>query len=235
VAAPAAAIPIEFRPARFWRVEPAEQLARPAASTRPWRLARLERASEGFGVWWWVKGGIRRRPGLWLARARHPRVRFGQRCDVRRGDAFRVGRRGVVRFGSGCVLDHGLTVESLGVLDVGDRTVFGHHCTIGVVESVTIGRDCLIGELVSIRDHDHGFASSDIPMLDQAPKAAPVVIGDNVWLAGKVTVTGGVTIGDNTIVGANAVVTRDLPPDCIAGGIPARVIRYRSGALAPPA
>jgi maltose O-acetyltransferase len=51
------------------------------------------------------------------------------------------------------------------------------------------------------------------------------VIGDNVWLGGGVTVCPGVTIGDDTVVGAGAVVTRDLPPAVVAGGVPARVIR----------
>jgi acetyltransferase-like isoleucine patch superfamily enzyme len=192
--------------------------------------ARLEQAIDEFGILWWLHGGVRRRFGLWFARVRHRRVSFGQRCDVHWGNTFRVSARAVVRFGSGCVLDQGLVVESRGCLDVGDRTVFGHHCTVGVAELVFIGRNCLIGEMVSIRDHDHDFALLDVPIIDQGRICAPVVIGDNVWLGGKVTVTKGVTIGDNTIVGANAVVTKDLPDNCVAGGIPARVLRYRTGA-----
>jgi acetyltransferase-like isoleucine patch superfamily enzyme len=191
-------------------------------------LGRLRRARDEFGLAWWFRGGVRRRAGLWLARARHPRVRFGRRCDVRRGDSFRVGRQATVRFGAGCVLDEGMTVEALGRLEVGAATVFGHHCTLAVVDSVVIGRECLIGELVSIRDHDHGYATGAGPMLYQPPTCAPVVIGDNVWLGAKVTVTRGVTIGAGTIVGANAVVTHDLPAGCIAGGVPAKVISHRA-------
>ncbi len=132
-----------------------------------------------------------------------------------------------MRFGDGCVLDHGLVVESRGTLEVGDRTVFGHHCTIAADESVTIGRACLIAELVSIRDHDHAFASADVAIIDQGRDTAPVRIGDNVWIGGKVTVTKGVTIGSNVVVGAHAVVTTDLPDGCVAVGMPARVIRHR--------
>jgi acetyltransferase-like isoleucine patch superfamily enzyme len=56
---------------------------------------------------------------------------------------------------------------------------------------------------------------------------APVRIGRNVWLGAKVTVSKGVAIGDNAIVGANAVVTHDIPPNAIAAGVPARIIRMR--------
>ncbi|WP_230688968.1 DapH/DapD/GlmU-related protein [Micromonospora sp. WMMC415] len=55
--------------------------------------------------------------------------------------------------------------------------------------------------------------------------AKPITIGDNVWLGGGVIVLAGVTIGENTVVGAGAVVTRDLPPNVVALGNPARVVR----------
>lgn len=132
-----------------------------------------------------------------------------------------------MRFGEGCVLDHGLVVESRGRLEVGDRTVFGHHCTIAADEGITIGRDCLIAELVSIRDHDHAFASTDVAIIDQGRSTTPIHIGDNVWIGGKVTITKGVTIGSNAVVGAHAVVTGDLPDGCVAVGIPARVVHQR--------
>jgi acetyltransferase-like isoleucine patch superfamily enzyme len=57
-----------------------------------------------------------------------------------------------------------------------------------------------------------------------------VVIGDDVWLGVRVVVTAGVTIGEGCIVGAGAVVTKDLPPNAIAAGVPARVIGERPAA-----
>ena len=134
---------------------------------------------------------------------------------------------GHAEFGPRCVLDYDLTAEVAGRLSVGPRTIFGHHCTLAAVERVEIGEDCLIAELVSIRDHDHRFDRLDVPVREQGSVAAPVSIGRNVWLGAKVTVAKGVTIGDNAVVGANAVVTRDLPANAVAAGVPARVIRYR--------
>jgi maltose O-acetyltransferase len=180
-----------------------------------------------FGTINWIRGYLRRRAGLSLARVRHPRVKFGRRCDVRPGARFLVARGAAVGFGEGCVLDYGLVVESRGRLQVGDRTVFGHHCTVAADESISIGENCLIAEMVSIRDHDHDFASTDVSIIDQGRATAPIRIGDNVWIGGKATITKGVSIGSNSVIGAHAVVTGDLPEDCVAVGIPARVIRYR--------
>jgi acetyltransferase-like isoleucine patch superfamily enzyme len=180
-----------------------------------------------FGAPHRLRGFVRRRLGLAVVRVRHPRITFGPRCDVRSGAHLTVARGATVVFGTGCSVDHGFTLEATGRVTVGDRTVFGHHCTVASDDAVTIGRDCLIGELVSIRDHDHAFDRTDVPILDQGRRSAPVVIGDDVWVGGKATITAGVTIGDGAVVGAHAVVTHDLPARSIAVGVPARVIGSR--------
>jgi acetyltransferase-like isoleucine patch superfamily enzyme len=191
---------------------------RPAGPTAP-----------DFGGMFRLRGFLRRRIGLMVTRLRHRKVTFGARCDVRSGAHFTVAREATVLIGPGCVLDHGFTLEASGKLTVGDRSVFGHHCTVAADELVAIGRDCLIGELVSIRDHDHAFDRTDIPILDQGRHTAPVTIGDNVWVGAKATITAGVSIGDGAVIGAHAVVTRDLPAGCIAVGVPARVVKRRDG------
>ncbi len=144
------------------------------------------------------------------------------------------GSNGKVIFGAGCAIDNDFTAEVEGVLRVGARTVFGHHCTLAARDSVEIGEDCLLAEMVSIRDHDHRFDDLEIPIREQGAVSAPVKIGKNVWLGAKVTVLKGVTIGDNAIVGANAVVTKNLPANAIAVGIPAKVIRLRTDAAQMP-
>jgi acetyltransferase-like isoleucine patch superfamily enzyme len=186
-----------------------------------------------FGTVFRARGYLRRRAGLVLVRLRHPRVAFGPRCDVRSGARFTVARGAAVRFGAGCVLDYGFTLESSGRLEVGDRTVFGHHCTVAADRSVVIGDHCLFGEFVSIRDHDHAFDGSGEAILDQGRSTAPVLIGDDVWVGAKASITRGVTIGPGAVVGAHAVVTRDLPAGCVAVGVPARVVRMRDGSPPP--
>jgi len=174
-----------------------------------------------------VFAALFRRLSLLWTRLRNPRARFGKRCDIRTRVEVRLGPGATVEFGEGCVLDRDLTVECDGVLRVGARTIFGHHCTVAARSSVLIGEDCLIAEMVSIRDHDHRFDRLDLTTREQGEVVAPVRIGRNVWLGAKVTVAKGVTIGENAVVGANAVVTSDIPANAIAVGVPARVIRIR--------
>ena len=132
-------------------------------------------------------------------------------------------------FGAECVFDNDLTVECRGRLQVGNRVIFGHHCTVAVRNRITIGDDCMFAEMVSIRDHDHAFGDTTRPYREQGFVSAPVSIGRNVWLGAKVTVCKGVEIGDNSVVGANAVVTKDIPANSVAVGIPARVVRRLDG------
>jgi acetyltransferase-like isoleucine patch superfamily enzyme len=146
-------------------------------------------------------------------------VRPGFRLDSKAG--------ATVSFGERCILDRALTVEVWGTLQVGDGTIFGHHCTVGAKESVVIGADCLIADMVSIRDNDHVFDDPTRPYAQQGHVTAPVVIGRNVWLGSKVVVARGVTIGDGAVIGAGAVVTRDIPARAVAVGVPAKVVRQR--------
>ncbi|MDT7537998.1 MAG: hypothetical protein QOI82_1583 [Actinomycetota bacterium] len=174
-----------------------------------------------------VRQGVRRRRRLLVARMRYGWGVFGSGCDVGRGLRLLSEDGGQVRIGADCVLDRGLDIACHGSLSIGPRTIVGHHCTIAANESISIGRDCLIAELVSIRDHDHASDRLDIPIRDQGHVSAPVTIGDGVWLGSHVVVTRGVTIGEHTIVGAGAVVTSDLPAYVVAAGVPARVIKRR--------
>lgn len=160
-------------------------------------------------------------------RLRHPRARIGALCDVRRGFRLLMAKGSTVSIGRRCSIDRFATLEVAGSLVIGADTTIGHHVTIATRENVSIGPNCLIAELVSIRDHDHGTDDRESAIRAQPETIAPVIIEENVWLGSKVTILKGVTIGCDTIVGANSVVTRSLPPRIVAAGVPARVIRQR--------
>ncbi|MGK5680406.1 sugar O-acetyltransferase [Actinoplanes sp. URMC 104] len=106
---------------------------------------------------------------------------------------------------------------------VGARTFINFGLVSLDVARVTIGDDVQIGPNVQLLTPWHPVAAG--PRRDKWEAASPITIGDNVWLGGGVIVLPGVTIGDNTVVGAGAVVTKDLPPNVVAVGNPARVIR----------
>jgi acetyltransferase-like isoleucine patch superfamily enzyme len=165
---------------------------------------------------------------LCYARIRYARARFGNRVEVRARFCLRQAPGATVIFEDRCIVDNDMTIECSGLLRVRARTIFGHHCTIAAMESIEIGEDCLIAEMVSIRDHNHRFDRLDVPVRCQGMTSAPIRIGRNVWIGGKATIIKGVTIGDNAVIGANAVVTHDVPANSIAVGVPARVIKVRA-------
>ncbi len=175
-----------------------------------------------------TRAAVARRARLKLMRARYPRAHFGTKCDIRHGFHLLLGREADLRVGEGCILDRELTIECRGILHIGARVIFGHHCTLGVRESVIIGDDTMLAEMVSIRDHDHRFDDLKVPIREQGMVSSPITIGRNVWIGAKVSVVKGVSIGDGAIIGANAVVTRDVPANAIAVGVPARVIKMRT-------
>jgi lipopolysaccharide O-acetyltransferase len=109
---------------------------------------------------------------------------------------------------------------------VGDATVVQPFVHIGAIRSVRIGRGCLFASHVYITDHDHDFSNPMDPVIsNNRAVAAPVEIGDFVWLGERVMVLKGVSIGERSVIGAGSIVTRDVPPLSIAVGSPARVVR----------
>jgi acetyltransferase-like isoleucine patch superfamily enzyme len=108
-----------------------------------------------------------------------------------------------------------------GSLRIGDRTFINSGVSICAQSAVSIGSDCAIGNYSLIMDTDF-HVPGDLLAL---PAAHPVVIEDGVWLGARVTVLKGVTIGEGAVVAAGAVVTKDVPPRTVVGGVPARIIR----------
>lgn len=116
-----------------------------------------------------------------------------------------------------------LNVGPHGTLEIGDRVLINHGCSIGATRLVRVGSGCNIGSQCILIDN--AFHQLDPAHRNDQPEPAPVILEDNVWLAARVIVLPGVTIGKNSVVGAGSVVTRDVPPDVLAAGIPAKVIR----------
>ncbi|MEL6137031.1 MAG: sugar O-acetyltransferase [Cyanobacteria bacterium J06628_6] len=105
----------------------------------------------------------------------------------------------------------------------GDNLYINYDCTILDCNTVTLGNHVLLAPGVHIYTAYH---PTDSQMRRAGLEmAAPVVIGDNVWLGGRAIICPGVTIGNNTIVGAGSVVIRDLPENVLAVGNPCRVVR----------
>lgn len=115
----------------------------------------------------------------------------------------------------------------IAVFEGGRLTLGGGYMNSGAQircsESITIGDDATIARNVIIMDSDY----HNIEFEDGIKNAqsAPVYIGNHVWIGTNAIILKGVTIGDNTVIAAGAVVTKDIPANCIAGGVPAKVLK----------
>src|SRR5436190_9871913 len=105
---------------------------------------------------------------------------------------------------------------------VGHNVFVNQNCTFYDLGGLDIGDDVMIGPNVSLITAGHPVEPS---RRRDAVIAKPIVIERNVWIAAGATIIGGVTIGENSVVAAGSVVTRDVPPNTLVGGNPARVIR----------
>lgn len=106
---------------------------------------------------------------------------------------------------------------------VGENFLANYNITILDIAPVTIGDYVMIGPNTLITTVNHPL--SPRKRREHIGQAKPVVIGDDVWIGGNVTILPGVTIGNNVVIAAGAVVTKDVPDNCVVGGVPAKIIK----------
>ena len=133
-----------------------------------------------------------------------------------------------------------ITIERGAHFGYGSQIEIGNYSGIGVDcdvrGQVTIGDDVMMGPQVVIMTKHHRFDRTDIPIRCQGYlPPQPVIIEDGVWIGWRVIILPGVRIGKQAVIGAGAVITKDVPPYAVVGGVPARVIRYRTEPKKPPA
>jgi acetyltransferase-like isoleucine patch superfamily enzyme len=114
-----------------------------------------------------------------------------------------------------------------GEVSIGAKSVLGQECTISAYHHVSIGRECILADRVMLIDFDHGVVDVERPIREQGIYKRDVRIGHNVWMGYGACVLRGVSVGDNCVVGTSAVLTRDIPDNAVAAGVPAQVIRMR--------
>lgn len=107
-------------------------------------------------------------------------------------------------------------------LEIGDNSTIGDHVILYSLGKIRIGQLATISQYAHLCAGTHDYTVRSFPLL-----RPPIVIGDEVWVAADAFVHPGVTIGDRSIVGARATVVRDVPPDQIVAGNPARFIKSR--------
>lgn len=137
--------------------------------------------------------------------------------DILVGDYVLLDGRCTIRFASRFAACPRLTI--------GARTHIGHNCALIVAKEVTIGTDCLIASETLIFDSSGHHTDPEARLAGLPPDndmVKPVRIGNNVWIGKRAMIFPGVTIGDGSVVAAGSVVMRDVPPNTLAAGNPAR-------------
>jgi carbonic anhydrase/acetyltransferase-like protein (isoleucine patch superfamily) len=108
---------------------------------------------------------------------------------------------------------------------------FGAHCTVNpyvmISGMVRCGDGVRIASHASIVGFNHGFDDPNVPIHTQKHESLGIVIGDDVWIGANAVVLDGVAVGNGAVIAAGAVVSKDVPPLAIVGGVPANVVRYR--------
>jgi len=106
---------------------------------------------------------------------------------------------------------------------IGNNFTGNFNLTILDIRPVHIGNNVMIGPNTMITTVGHPL--SPAKRREHIAIADPVNIGDDVWIGGNATILPGVTIGNNVVVAAGAVVNRDVPDNCVVGGVPAKIIK----------
>lgn len=161
-----------------------------------------------------------------------PFLRLGKGCIFLKGFRLRpidiTGATGfkVTLLGSNSIGAHTI-IQGSSTITFGERSLCGEFCVFGVNDNIRIGKDVIIAPCVTIRDTDHGFDRTDIPIRQQKIQTSPVIVEDDVWIGHGASILKGVTIGKGSIVAAGSVVTKDVPAYSIVGGVPAKIIKSR--------
>jgi acetyltransferase-like isoleucine patch superfamily enzyme len=166
----------------------------------------------------------------------------------------------LIRLGRQVYLDQGVYLHACpaGIV-IGDRSLVMHGSILHVYNFrglphafIRIGKDVLIGEmnvlrgqggitigdrvytspLVQILAINHVYDDPARPLIDQGITAEGIVIDDDAWIGAGAIITDGVRIGKGAVVAAGAVVTADVPPHTVVGGVPARILREIDGTTA---
>jgi putative colanic acid biosynthesis acetyltransferase WcaF len=124
--------------------------------------------------------------------------------------------------GAGVRIRPSVWVEMPWNLRVGDRTVVGDQAILYSLGRISVGRDVTISQLAHLCAGTHDHTSRSFPLL-----CLPITIDDGAWIAADAFVGPGVSVGARAVVGARSSAFKDVPPDAIVGGTPAKFIKVR--------
>lgn len=162
--------------------------------------------------------------GLWLRQKIYGR-------NVKIKYFVELSSRKYITFGKDVAIDSlcRIIADTDGFITFGNNVALNRNVLINARGGgrIIVGNDVLIGPNVVIRSNNHRFESLDIPINSQGVTLGCIIIEDDVWIAANCVILPNVKIGKGAIIGAGSVVTRDVEPYSIMGGIPAKKIGSR--------
>ena len=153
---------------------------------------------------------------LYQHRGRGSKIYRSVRMDTPPSRKFSLGRRSVVESFS-CINN------AVGDVIIGDYTRIGIHNTI--IGPVVIGSHVNLAQGITVTALNHNFQDTTKQIDEQGISTKSVVISDDVWIGANAVILPGVTIGHHAVVAAGAVVTNDVPDNCVVAGVPAKIIK----------
>ena len=153
---------------------------------------------------------------LYQHRGRGSKIYHSVRMDTPPYRSFSLGKHSVIE--SYCCINN-----AVGDIIIGDHTRIGIHCT--VIGPVTIGCHVNLAQGITVTALNHNHKDTTLRIDEQGISTKPVTISDDVWIGANAVILPGVTIGRHVVVAAGAVVTKDIPDNCIVGGVPAHILK----------
>lgn len=176
-------------------------------------------------VLWMLMPANQARPRLWVKLFVNPfkhkkgkgsLIRKRTRVDVLPFNNFSLGKNSTIE-------DFATINNGVGDVIIGDRTRIGLGCV--VIGPATIGNDIMFAQNIVVSGLNHGYRNIHIPPSLQPIETKPIVIEDDVWIGANAVITAGVTIGKHAVIAAGSIVTKSVPPFCIVGGNPAKILK----------
>jgi len=167
-----------------------------------------------------------------IFRLRRLGVQIGRRCWIQ---SIRVPRNPWdITLGDGVALDEGVVLLTNGPrtaikrIRIGGGSYINRFTIFDASEEIVVGKNCMIGPLCYITDHDHGYEKGQL-IGEQPLRSGPVRIGSNVWVGAGVIILKGVSIGNGAVIGAGGVVNKNVDPGARVAGVPARNLPEEAG------
>ncbi len=162
------------------------------------------------------------------------KVKCGKNLNLSQNSLINALSYGGVEIGDNFTLGKYAMIECTGVLrnignsiKIGNNVGINHYCYIGVRGDIVIGDNVIFGPRVNIFSENHNMDDLNVPIKHQGVTKMTTIVGNDVWIGAGVSIMAGVRIGDGSVIAAGAVVTKDVEPLSVMGGVPAKLIRKR--------